>query len=239
MYIASIVCFAALAVGFNKAPTVQESRRVADSCVKPLPWSTPLVCQATEPKQTRQKAPARKSSTVSRIPEWDAPSHCDGTYCVYSNRQLGGGIVLVTTKENADKLARLQGFDSTEQTGSNDSTPFFVTSVPGKGMGLVTNRTIKRGERIMIRTPTLMVHRKLMDDIEPMGATLRMLDAAVMKLPAQRRRAYMRQMGQFGGHKIVDILHTNSFQMDLETEDGHHYGNFPEISRFNHECRPK
>ena len=45
-------------------------------------------------------------------------------------------------------------------------------------------------------------------------------------------------MGHFGGPRVADIFATNSFQMDLGGPDGHHYGCFPEVSRFNHDCRP-
>lgn len=49
-------------------------------------------------------------------------------------------------------------------------------------------------------------------------------------------------MAHFGGHKILDILATNSFQMNLDPAGkdttAHHYGNYPEVSRFNHDCRP-
>ena len=52
----------------------------------------------------------------------------------------------------------------------------------------------------------------------------------------------MSQMAHFGGHKIVDIIATNSFQMNLDPtgkdQNAHHYGNYPEVSRLNHDCRP-
>ncbi|KAK6189334.1 hypothetical protein LQW54_013373 [Pestalotiopsis sp. IQ-011] len=33
-------------------------------------------------------------------------------------------------------------------------------------------------------------------------------------------------------------MFTNSFQINLGGHDGQHFGNFPEVSRFNHDCRP-
>lgn len=87
--------------------------------------------------------------------------------------------------------------------------------------------------------PTFMIHRKLTDDLGPEELRY-ILDAALLKLPAQRRRAFLRQLGQFGGHRVSDIMLTNAFQMDVggEGEEGHHLGNFPDVSRFNHDCRP-
>lgn len=87
--------------------------------------------------------------------------------------------------------------------------------------------------------PTYMIQRQLTEDLSP-EEQQHILDAALLKLPAARRRAVSRQLGQFGGHRVSDILLTNSFQMDVggEGEAGHHLGNFPDVSRFNHDCRP-
>lgn len=87
--------------------------------------------------------------------------------------------------------------------------------------------------------PTFMIHRKFTEDLSP-EEQQHLLDSALLKLPAARRRAFSRQLGQFGGHPPSDILLTNSFQMDVggDRGEGHHLGNFPDVSRFNHDCRP-
>lgn len=158
-----------------------------------------------------------------------------GKYCVYSHRQFAGGIVVVTNSENAKRIAELPDLT----TPRTEPPPYYATEIPGKGIGLVANRTIKRGERIMLWQPTFMIHRQLTDDLLPEDL-LYIVDAALLKLPAARRRAFLQQLGQFGGHRVSDILLTNAFQMDVagEGEEGHHLGNFPDVSRFNHDCRP-
>jgi hypothetical protein len=149
-----------------------------------------------------------------------------------------GGIVLVTTKANADLVAKFPTTARHPLGMAENPPPFYTAEVPGKGIGLVANRTIKRGERIMAWQPTVIVHRQF---IEKLGKEdqYRMLDMAITKLPANKRRAFMKQLGQFGGHKVSDILFTNSFQMNVGGEDGHHFANFPPISKYNHDCRPK
>jgi hypothetical protein len=201
----------------------------ADFCTNPPLWSDALACKLTESAATREedKKPVEAS--------WEGPSHCVKEYCVFANRKHSGGIVLVTTQGNVDRVA---GLPDLSAGGASKPPPYAVTEVPGKGHGLVANATIKHGDRIMRRMPSVLVHRNLMQHVGR-EEFARMLDAAIMKLPAPRRRAYMRQVGQSGGHKLSDILFTNSFQMDVGGENGHHLGNFPEVSRFNHDCRPK
>ncbi|KAJ4394754.1 SET domain-containing protein 5 [Gnomoniopsis smithogilvyi] len=179
--------------------------------------------------------PLPGSSAGSNQTDWDGPKHCTGDYCVYSHRRFAGGIVVITNRENAKRISNLP-----ETTGTRTGPPpFYATEVPGKGTGLVANRTIKRGEPIMTWQPTFMIHRKLTDDLEPDDLRY-ILDAALNKLPAPRRRAFLQQLGQFGGHRVSDILLTNAFQMDVgeDGDEGHHLGNFPDVSRFNHDCRP-
>lgn len=96
----------------------------------------------------------------------------------------------------------------------------------------------------MTAQPALLVHRLLIDDLEIPELT-RLLDIAAAKLPAARRKAFMAQASELGGDQVADILFTNSFQMDVGggadagDGEGHHFGSFPDISYFNHDCRPK
>lgn len=188
-----------------------------------------------ETVQSLQDDPISKPSADSNQTSWVGPQHCVGKYCVYSHRQFAGGIVVVTNSENAKRIAELPDLT----TPRTEPPPYYATEIPGKGIGLVANRTIKRGERIMLWQPTFMIHRQLTDDLLPEDL-LYIVDAALLKLPAARRRAFLQQLGQFGGHRVSDILLTNAFQMDVagEGEEGHHLGNFPDVSRFNHDCRP-
>lgn len=200
--------------------------------------------QAASAGTGRRLQPAAASPGTSNQTGWDGPRHCVREYCVYSNRHFSGGIVVITNSENARRISELP--DTTGASSGTGPPPFYAAEIPGKGTGLVANRTIRRGEPIMVWQPTFMVHRRLADDLSP-EEHRRILDAALLRLPAARRRAFHRQLGQFGGHRASDILLTNSFQMDVgegkgegegEGEEGHHLGNFPDVSRFNHDCRP-
>lgn len=179
------------------------------------------------------EAPASSNETG-----WEGPKHCVREYCVYSNRRFAGGITVITTAENAKRIADIPEITAVR----SGPPPFYATEVPGKGTGLVANRTIRRGEMIMTWQPSFVIHRRLPDDLSQ-EEQYRVLDAALLKLPAPRRRAFLKQLGQFGGHRVSDILLTNSFQMDVGSEgggdeEGHHLSNFPDVSLYNHDCRP-
>ncbi|KAK9771139.1 hypothetical protein AB5N19_00367 [Seiridium cardinale] len=58
------------------------------------------------------------------------------------------------------------------------------------------------------------------------------------QLPPAEQQQFLAQAGEFGGHKISDIMFTNSFQISVQGQDGQYFGNFPAVSRFNHDCRP-
>lgn len=177
---------------------------------------------------------------------WEGPHACAGLYCVYSSPAFaqGRGIVLLSTAENAAAVAKLSVFSSQYALFANRVYPdttlslFRVAEIPGKGKGLVATQPIRRGQRIMTNTPAVIIHRRLIDELSK-AEQFRLLETGIARLPVETRRSFMAQMGHAGGHKIHDIMHTNSFEMGLGNEDGHHFGNFPEVSRFNHDCRPK
>ncbi|KAK2055992.1 SET domain-containing protein [Colletotrichum caudatum] len=198
------------------------------------------------PKQQQQK-----KKDIWRSDEgWHGPHACAGVYCSYSRPSFAGGrgIVLVTTPVSAEEASHLPAFAAEPAAGEGDGGLFRVAEMPGKGLGLVANQPIRRGQRIMAHPPAVVVHRRFVDDIDP-EEQYRVLEDAAARLPEAAREAFMAQMGQASaaaaaahrstGQRVHDIMHTNSFELGLNIRDGHHFGNYPEVSRFNHDCRPK
>ncbi|KAI1474274.1 SET domain-containing protein [Daldinia eschscholtzii] len=158
------------------------------------------------------------------------PENCVNETCIYSNQHIGDGIVLLTSERNA-KIA-----SSFTVTGNYEaSLPFHVAEVPGKGVGIVADRKIHKGETIFIRSPTMMVQTAPHVGLEPRTRDV-LYDLAVNKLPTKGRELFMRQMGK----DVYDKIETNCFQMYIDgaNDSGSHLGCYPEISRFNHDCRP-
>lgn len=192
------------------------------------PWS-PLQ-QKSEPTCGIGISPPSKDS------EWEGPHNCIGKYCVFSNRQFRGGIVLATTAENAAIVKRMVKEYTPKAEDDTKSPSYYEADIPGKGLGLIANRTIRMGEHIMSNTPAAMMQLSLHNTM-PDKYQVGMYNMAVQKLPAPTRRAFRSLVGD----TIVDILNKNCFRMDIDgdKEEAHHLGCFLDVARFNHDCRPK
>ncbi|XXH01787.1 hypothetical protein Hte_008148 [Hypoxylon texense] len=162
---------------------------------------------------------------------WNKPEHCVNDTCIFSNERVGDGIVLLTTERNAIIASN---FPISAQTKAN-VLPFHVAEVPGKGVGIIADRKIRTGEIILIRTPTMMIQTAPHVGLE-LGTRDMLYDLAVQKLPSKGRELFMGQMGK----DVYDKIETNCFQLYIDgaNESGSHLGCYPEISRFNHDCRP-
>ncbi|OLN98038.1 SET domain-containing protein 5-like protein 3 [Colletotrichum chlorophyti] len=210
-----------------------------DSTLDPgSPTLKGVAVNGTVPKQQPKKDIWRSDEG------WVDLHACAGVYCAYSRPSFanGRGVVLISTPYNAEEASHLSAFGRDSIEGEGDSRLFRVEEMPGKGLGLVANKLIRRGQRIMAHPPAVVIHRRFIDDVD-LDGQYRMLDVAVSNLPDATREAFMAQMGQSQGHKstghrIHDIMHTNSFELGLGIRDGHHFGNYPEVSRYNHDCRP-
>ncbi|KAK6226566.1 hypothetical protein QIS74_00121 [Colletotrichum tabaci] len=178
---------------------------------------------------------------------WTGPHGCAGSYCLYANRGFadGRGIVIISTLENVEKAKvleqTLRGGQALEDDPSSSNPSFRITEVEGKGLGMIANKNLARGDTVMLKPPVLLAHRAFIERAPPADRHV-LLDSVAGFLPPATRRSFLGQMGHFGGHRVSDIMATNSFQMDVggagAQDDGHHYGNFPEVSRYNHDCRP-
>ncbi|KAH9432168.1 hypothetical protein MCOR02_006873 [Pyricularia oryzae] len=206
----------------------------------PARRKTPNPSDDAAPAQPDPAAAAAELASQS----WDGPHGCVGAYCVFANPNFGnGGIVLVTTKGNAKRVKALRP-DTTTSQEKNAKRPFRAQAIPGKGVGLVAKRPIAKGELVMAETPAILVHKLALE--EATDVYFPSLELAVSKMTAATRKSFMAQgtQGDFqGAMGIMDRLFTNSFQMALsgvgaDAKAGFHYGNFPNVSKLNHDCRP-
>jgi hypothetical protein len=217
------------------------------------PWSPLSAVAATcggrlAREQARLDTPAtsrqNQTETATEAPKsaWVGGKRCAGVFCLWANREYAGGrgIVVITDPLNLEKVKQREAGLIALQAARDTLPPpsYDIQTVGDKGLGLVANKSLGRGDDLMAHAPVLLVHRTFVEQF-PTSKKHPILDYVPTLMPSTTRRLFVRQKGHFGGHKITDILTTNSFQMDLGGDsDGHHYGNFPEVSRFNHDCRP-
>lgn len=231
------------------------------------PWSIGIsepICDAgyhgDEPVSKAQQAAQAADNDASLRAGWSDAGLCAQDYCLHAYPAFsnGRGISVISTRANIARIKALVSELESSSSQSQDSPPpppppFYLSPVSGKGLGLVANATLRRGDPVMSLAPVVVVHRGFLESLAP-AAQQPLLEAAVSLLPPATRSLFMGQMAHSGGgreHRVAPILATNSFQTDLgggggpsggdgheEEEEGHHYTNYPEASRFNHDCRP-
>ncbi|KAK4224447.1 SET domain-containing protein 5 [Podospora fimiseda] len=223
----------------SAAVAIQKPFLSTNSCPwKPLS-STELTCRLDHDQHTSPSPTPKETKPQPPPPsKWEATDQCSGKFCIFKNLGFGNGrgMVVITTPANIKKFKVLEKAIP-KSSSEQPSPPFIISKIPGKGIGLLSNRTLHRGDNIMTKSPAILIHRTFFEQASPQIQSP-LLKRAISHLPKTLRDAFLAQMSHFPGDKILSILATNSFQMDLGGKDGHHYGNFPEVSRFNHDCRP-
>ncbi|KAM4059024.1 SET domain-containing protein [Hirsutella rhossiliensis] len=161
-----------------------------------------------------------------------------GSVCVYSSHAFahGRGISVVTTPDGAQSLRQLPAF---AQEGAEFTThmppPFEEKMLPGRGRGLVANKTLHRGDRIFALTPILILDEVAHNNLSDKD-WIEIQSVAVDRLPPVAKDMMLQLHGEFATDAISGRVDTNSFEVDIG--DSAHYIIVPEIARLNHDCRP-
>lgn len=162
--------------------------------------------------------------------------------CVYTNATFshGRGISIFTTPRIAEEIAALLPFHDDEahaKHGINDAEgPWYTKALPGKGVGMLAKRDLKRGDLITAYTPYLLAHT------ENILATLereKFLQIAVSQLPEASQERYYELARYYHEPSVAvqDIIKANTFEVQVGGQV--HLMVVPEPSRYNHACAPK
>ena len=162
---------------------------------------------------------------------WNEPGHCSDTkgttFCVFSSNSFndGEGITIITTQEVAATLAELpiwSSFESDSQiTQLGDTDPrYHDEEIPGKGVGLVSDRIIRRGEMIMNRKPSFLADERIINDVLVVDT---LFPEAFANLPSSHQNAYLNLSTHIPvdnpTDKIRGIMLSNSF--NIQVRDSH------------------
>jgi hypothetical protein len=152
-------------------------------------------------------------------------------YCVFSRQDFAGGrgLSIVTTTTEANELLNKPAFaqpDILSLVNDYDNPPYEEREFPGKGLGLVANRTLHRGDEIFSSTPILLMNPNAYDLVQE--DRLKLAHRAVDNLPAHTKAQFFALLDHFKGDPVDDRINTNAFDVEILGKSRHVV--FPEIS---------
>jgi hypothetical protein len=159
--------------------------------------------------------------------------------CVFSQQDFasGRGIFLVTATSNAYNILSKPAFTDPsvlDRVNDHANPPFEQHEFPGKGRGLIANKTLHRGDQIFASTPLLITHPEayLLSQKERLSLAHR----GVATLPPSSQSLFWGLLDHFKGDPVDDRINTNAFEIRISGETQHAV--LPEIAMMNHDCRP-
>jgi len=162
-------------------------------------------------------------------PEWLPPKciwnqNSTIEYCLFTSTKFdsGRGISFLTTPDKAERILQLPAFtDATvlENVNYEPKPPYEARKIPGKGIGLIANKTLHKGDHIFSNTPVLVVEEWIFSEFEKNGEHVPLQTLAIDNLPKESRQSFLNLHGHFGGDPYQDILNTNAFAVEGWPED--------------------
>jgi hypothetical protein len=172
-------------------------------------------------------------------PECFSNENTPEPYCVFSDQNFasGRGIFIATTKTFAYAMLEKDAFKRPQllsRMNNYENPPFYQHEFPGKGRGLVANKTLQRGDQIFASTPILITDPDMHALSKP--DRLALLHHGVSTLPPTSQALFWELMGHSDDDPVDDRISTNNFEVMIDGIG--QSALFPEIAMLNHDCRP-
>ncbi|CAG8951849.1 hypothetical protein HYFRA_00005653 [Hymenoscyphus fraxineus] len=192
--------------------------------------------------------PFSEPQTPREIIPWYSAHQCalspfeDHQYCIYHSPTFASSrsVVLISSPSVAPTIFNSSAFTapSPENQPSlyplpSTPPPFIEKDLPGRGKGLIANRTIARGELILLSRPVLIVSEETYDTLNKKDR-LPFQREAVGMLGAEAKRLFDGLAGHWGGDEVDDRIMTNAFGYTFGQE-GKNFGVVvPEAARHSY-----
>jgi hypothetical protein len=154
----------------------------------------------------------------------DYDQSLDTQYCVYTNTNFrcGRGISVVTTPAIATTIAASAAFMSDYDCERPvHYPPYQEIELPGRGTGLIANRTIEQSELLMLDSPTFLLNTNAHDELDEQPRRMLMWKG-MEQLPGPTRELTLGMAKHQGGDEIDDIIATNAFYQYFGEGTIHH-----------------
>ncbi|KAH8665024.1 hypothetical protein BGZ60DRAFT_432276 [Tricladium varicosporioides] len=181
----------------------------------------------------------------TKIPDLDSTSNAGdqiSPFCLFTSTEYraGRGISIVSKPEIAREISNLPAFNINAPDPTQDQPPpYEIKYVVGKGMGVIANRTIQRGERLFAHSVIAIYSNEafLTRWSKEYGLRTKLMEEGVEQLPAESARLFHAMIGQHDAfNDVIGKLNVNTFGEEFGGED--HSIVVPETARMNHDCRP-
>jgi hypothetical protein len=165
----------------------------------------------------------------------------NNTLCVYTDASFGAGrgISIVTTPDLARQFAALPALHDQSLYKSRDinkpSDVYTTTSIPGKGIGMLSTRPLSFGTHVTRYTPAFLAYLESSLSTPDREALWRI---AIAQLPLPLQESFLDLATVYGDERVrvQDIVKANTFQVMIGGTN--HLAIWPETSRLNHACAP-
>lgn len=166
----------------------------------------------------RERDADNTSEAVYRANDlWTSDPFCISDLCVLADATFaaGRGVSFIATRKLAESVAKSKGYSSSNRASHlNGLSPpkYEIRALSGRGLGLVANQTIVRGESVMVEPPVILAQHNLEDLLEEEEINL-LHRVAVERLPYQARKAAMELHGYGGKDAAYDRFSANAFKV--------------------------
>ena len=160
-------------------------------------------------------------------------------FCSYTDPSFsrGRGMTVITTPEIAERLYKNSSAFTQpvpDDVNVEVNPPYYLKSIPGRGVGVIVNKTLNRGDVIFKYTPVLVLHADIFEMMDS-KARMELQRKSIESLPPASRDMFMALHGHFGGDEIEDRINTNAFQIELgedkdDDDEEMHYIILPETA---------
>jgi hypothetical protein len=191
---------------------------------------------------------------LSRELPWTHPPSCvipdaagsPEKFCVYSSSAFndGSGIAIIADPETAAGVAStvqdpLPAWRSRHHLARHGrlatetvDLPYAVTPIPGKGLGVVATKRIKRFETILKGYPAMIADNEFLSLGKKKFGGLpdgpQLFQKALDQLPDKERFLTMARSEEENVHAVEDVIKTNAFGIIVDGRDMK--GVYPEIA---------